>query len=228
MGRYIRRQVKRAYRSKPVQSRLNTYGRAGVQLYRDVNYLRSLVNSELHYDYASYNTTISSTGSIFHLTAIPVDNTNYGRNGNSIMPRYLQLMFTLHNSEGNMFDVVRMIVFRWKDNSTPTVADIVEDNSNPIYSPLNDNISGNTRDRQIDIIKSKWFLTGGESPSNGGVFYKKNIDLNPPSKRVKDHVKYDDTSTTAPSGGIYIMMIGTQAVNTTNFKGSHKLSFHDN
>lgn len=215
------------YRKKK-QGRVQIYGRAGKQLYKDVMYIKSLVNSELHYDYSSYNTTVDSTGSVYHLTAIAQGDSIAQRSGNSVLPRYLQIQFTLHNSEGNLFDTVRMMVFRWKDDSTPTIANVLEDASNPIYSPLNDNISGNVRDRQIDVIKNKVFLTGGESPSNGGIYYKKIFDLNPPSKQIKDHVKFDDTSTTAPVGGIYMFMIGTQAVNTTSFRGMHKLSFHDN
>lgn len=220
---------RRNYRRRrgPVQKRVHVYGRAGKQLYKDVMYLKTLVNSELHYDYSSYNTTVDSTGSVYHLSAIAQGDTNAQRSGNTVLPRYLQLQVMLYQNAAD-FDTIRMMVFRWKDNSTPTIANVVEDSSNPIYSPLNDNISGNQRDRQIDVIKNKVFLVGPDASNNGAILYKKTIDLNPPNKQVKDHIKFDDTSTTAPVGGIYMILIGTQAVNTCEFRGMHKLSFHDN
>lgn len=220
------KQKKNRYSGK---RRFQNYHRGGKQLYKDVMYIKSLVNSELHYDYASYtNQNISSTGSIYHFSAIAQGDTNAQRSGNTCLPRYLNLVFTLHNTEGNVFDVVRMLIFRWKDNSTPTIADVFENASMPVYSPLNDNISGNSKDRQIDVIKNKIFLTGGESPSNGGLLYKKVIDLNPPSKTVKDHIKFNDAATTDEVGGIYMILVGRQPVNFTIFEGMHKLSFHDN
>lgn len=205
--------------------RFRHYTRGLTQLGHDMLYVKSLINSELHYDYSSYNTTISSTGSIHHLTAVAQDDTNTGRSGNSILPRYLNLLFKFQND--NALDWIRFMVFRWKDNSTPTIADIVEDSSNPVFSPLNDNIAGNRKDRKIDVIKNKTFVFGDASYSNA-IQYKKMIDLNPPVKQMKDHVKYDNTTTTSPMGGIYIMVVGIQAVNLSSLSGMAKLSFHDN
>lgn len=211
--------------------RVKNYTRGGKQLYKDVMYLKSLVNSELHYLYNSYTgQTISSAGTIYHLSPISQNDTNYGRSGNTVLPRYLNIQVRLANFSGGItvVDTVRMMVFRWKDNSTPSVSDLFEDPTNPVYSPLNDNISGNSKDRQIDVIKSKLFLLGVPTPGNGTLLYKKVIDLNPPAKQIKDHIKFNDVQTTDPVGGIYMLLIGRQAVNTASFEGSVKLSFHDN
>lgn len=210
--------------------RFQNYSRGGKQLYKDVMYLKSLINSELHYDYASYtNQTINTSGQMYHLSAIPQDDTNYGRSGNSVMPRYLQVQIRLEcDIADSATDTIRLVIFRWKDNSTPTVANLFENSSMPVYSPLNDEISGNVKDRKIDIIKNKVFLVGVNAVNNGTVFYKKVMDLNPPGKQIKDHIKFSDTSTTAPQGGIYMLLIGRQPINTSIFEGMHKLSFHDN
>lgn len=221
------------YRRRPVyrkkkRSRFTNYKHGGQQLYKDVMYIKSLVNSELHYDYSSYSTTIDTTGQMFHLSAISQGDGISNRSGNSVLPRYLQVQFILLNTTTSIFDTVRVMIFRWKDNSTPTVAQVFEDSSNPVYSPLNDNISGNIRDRQIDVIKNKVFVVGDQCINNGGTYYKKQFDLNPPNKNIKDHIKFNDTATTDEVGGIYMLMIGTQSVNTTNLRGMHKLSFHDN
>lgn len=206
------------------QKRAKVYGKAGKQLYKDVMYLKSLVNSELHYTYGTYTgQAISSSGSVFHLSAIPQDDTNYGRSGNSVMPRYLSVIVNLLAQE---VDTVRLLIFRWKDNSTPTISDLFENPSVPVYSPMNDNITGNARDRKIDIIKSKLMLM--DKTDRDGFLYKKTFDLNPPAKQIKDHVRFDDTATTAPLGGIYMVLVGRQPTLTTNFDGMHKLSFHDN
>lgn len=226
---YISKQTRRVYKSKPVQSRVHTYGKAGLQLYKDVRYLKGLINSELHYDYASYTgQVVDNAGVIYHLSAIGQGDTNSTRSGNTILPRYLTYCVKLINDNAPT-DTVRFIIFRWKDNSTPLPADIFEDNSNPVYSPLNDNITGNVRDRQIDILKDEWVNLGTSSESNGSRFYKDTIDLNPPTKNIKDHIKYDNGVTTSPLGGIYMLFIGRRPTLTaTTFEGSHKLSFHDN
>lgn len=221
-------QRKRKYGGK---ARYNNYRRGGKQLYKDVMYLKSLVNSELHYDYASYTgQNISSSGSIYHLSAIPQDDTNYGRSGNTVLPRYLNLQIRLvgdTTSPTPVIDTVRMLIFRWKDNSTPAIADVFENSSMPVYSPLNDNVSGNTKDRKIDVIKNKVFNLGKEANSLV-VFYKKVMDLNPPNNQVKSHIKFNDAVTTAPQGGIYMILVGRQPSYSTGFEGMHKLSFHDN
>lgn len=208
-------------------ARYKNYRRGGKQLYKDVMYLKSLVNSELHYDYASYTTqNISSSGSIYHLSEVSQGDGVTHRSGNSIMPRYLNVQVRLQNSSTTL-DTVRLLIFRWKDNSTPTIAELFENTSMPVYSPLNDNITGNSKDRQIDIIKSKIFMVGS-AQANPALFYKKVFDLNPPGKPIKDHVKFDGTTATAPSGGIYMVLIGRQSTQYTVFEGMHKLSFHDN
>lgn len=219
---------KRKYHGK---RRFQNYSRGGKQLYKDVMYLKSLVNSELHYKFNSYTgQNISTSGSIFHLSAISQDDTNYGRSGNTVLPRYLNMQIRLvadSSAVSPVVDTVRLLVFRWKDNSTPVIADIFENTSMPVYSPLNDNISGNVKDRKIQIIKSKIFNLGIEANSITA-FYKKVIDLNPPSNEVKAHIKFDDTTTTSPQGGIYMLLVGRQPTYTTSMEGSMKLSFHDN
>lgn len=221
------KQAKRKYHG---QGRVKNYQRGGKQLFKDVMYLKALVNSESHYVYNSYTgQAISASGTIYHLSAISQNDTNYGRSGNSVLPRYLNMQVRLHaGTDLTNIDTVRMMIFRWKDNSTPSISDLFEDPSNPVYSPLNDNISGNTRDRQLDIIKSKLFLIGVQTPSNGSQLYKKVFDLNPPQKEVKDHIKFNNTATVDPLGGIYMLLIGRHAVTTATFEGSVKLSFHDN
>lgn len=190
----------------------------------DIRYLKSLVNSEMKYVYSTYTgQAISSTGTIYHLSAVAQGDTINQRDGNSIMPRYLNLNIRLQSQTN---DTVRMLIFRWKDNSTPVVSSIVEDASAPVYSPLNDNISGNRKDRGIDVIKNKLFVL--DNVERKGQLYKKTIDLNPPSKNIKDHCKFDNTLTTNEHGGIYMLLIGRQPTTTTDFEGSHKLSFLDN
>lgn len=227
--RYAGSQAMRAYKSKPVQQRKRIYGRAGIQLYKDVKYLKGLINSELHYDYSPYTgQVIDTAGKVYHLTAIGQGDTNATRSGNTILPRYMTVMIKLENSVID-FETVRVLLFRWKDSSTPVVADLFEDNSAPVYSPLNDNITGNLRDRQIDVLKDEWFTLGGDSMTRGSVFVKYQLDLNPSSKNIKDHIKYDNAVTTSPSGGIYLVLIGRNTgLNATNFEGSHKLTFYDN
>lgn len=224
MPRYAR-YAKKAYRSKPVRNRVKIYGRAGYQLYKDVSYIKSLVNSELHYINNTYTgQAISSSGTILHLSATTQGNTNANRSGNSILPRYLNIF--LKFEQGSVTDLVRCMLFRWKDNSTPTISDIFENASAPVYSTLNDNISGNNKDRKIDVLANKRLLI--DTTERDAVLWKKMIDLNPPSKNVKDHIKYDDNTSTAPLGGIYLLIVGRQPTTTTDMEGNIKFSFHDN
>lgn len=220
---------RKRYRKKKqsgFKRRARIYGRAGGQLYKDVMYIKSLVNSELHYVDNSYTgQNISSAGSIYHLSGISQGDTNSTRSGNSVLPRYLNLIIKLQN--GNADDVVRCMIFRWKDNSVPAMADIFENSSTPVYSPLNDNISGNVKDRKIDVLVTERIVLIPNTSAEI-VLWKENIDLNAPTKTVKDHIKYDDNTSTAPLGGIYMLLVGRQPTTTTAMEGNAKFSFHDN
>ena len=61
----------------PVAKRAKIYGRAGYQLYKDISYLKTLVNSEAHYFTAATSNNIDSVGTIQSLNQVAVgDGTN--------------------------------------------------------------------------------------------------------------------------------------------------------
>lgn len=218
--RYSRR---RRYRRKP-RSRWQVYGAAGKQLWRDVNYLRSLVNAELHHkDYSFTANSISSSGVINNLGEIAIGDNINNRTGNKVLPRWLSANFQLYNTVAN--DFVRIIFFQWLENSVPAVTDILA-NSDP-YSFLADESTGNRRDRSIRVLKNitRTIVSGQDKEVQQ---FHINVDLNPVRTKIKTHIEFKGSETDGIHGQVYMLMIGTQAVNTSFFSGRTKLTFYDN
>lgn len=111
--RYRRRRVyRRPYRKNTLR--------------RDVAYLKTLVNAELHHtELGNQAVSITNAGSLTCLNDISIGDSNDTRTGNLILPRYLKLQGCFKAGASSV-QTIRMMIFIWKDNTTPTLADILQ------------------------------------------------------------------------------------------------------
>jgi len=247
MAPYQNRPYKKAYsRPNPISKRVNVYGPAAMQLVKDVAYLGSLINSEPKYYTTVMNNNFNWSGLIFAVSAIPQGSTLTSRDGNMVLPRYLNLKFRIKKAVtlpvASTIDSVtyRLIIFRyWGSQANTATAPVPSDiltnisDQNAPMSFLDDDITGAKGDRQrrIEILKSDMVTL--DTVQQTHMDYDLNFQMNGPKTTAKQHLKFVGSATATPgSGGIYILVIGNNdpatSPNEIAFNGLSKLVFYDN
>lgn len=209
---YKRAYTKRRYIPRAPRSRYSTYSAAGSQLWKDVMYLKSIVNVELKAFSTYINPApIDAAGSVFHLSAVSIGDSYNNRDGDSILPKYMNIHIDFKKSFDALAtatECIRVIIFRWKDQSSPGVTNILDNNVTTNYlSHYQRTSKGHNRDdRTMYLLMDKQFcLNKTDMPQ---VDIKKNFKFNVPKPGIlQDHIKFNDTSTSAPMNGIYILAI---------------------
>lgn len=237
---YRKRMIKRARNNNALQKRVNVYGKAGYQLYKDVMYLKGLVNAEPKIHSVSASNNFGYNGVIVSLCDVPVgDNTNH-RDGNRILPRYMNIKFHVNRliaSPTNSHSTIRYIVFRWWGESpnvagvAPAVTDIIAFTGTQ-YAPisqLNSAVTGSKgdRNRRIEVHRSSFITL--DSVSKTAFDEDFNITLNG-DNAPKEHIEYYDSTTNPPtSGGFFILFINDNSVTSdVAFYLASRLTFYDN
>lgn len=216
--RYVK---KRAYRKRP-------YRQSNTALTKQVNYIKTLVNSEIHnYEY-SISGFAPSTGNLWSISAVPLGSINNERTGNFILPRYLNINLFLKGGDTDPH-YTRVMLFKWKDDTAPTVAGIL--NTASVTSFLNEDVIGKSRDRKIDVLLDRKYIF----EYSGSVQIKlldKRMVFNGPKVKSKWHIKYinNDTTDEPIYNGLYLMAISDSGTGVTDVSvtGTSRLSFIDN
>lgn len=204
-------------------------GRSQARLYKDVAYLRSLVNSEMHHtEFSATASNVDSTGSITSLATVASDDTNNGRTGTRIMPRYFNFNGFLEAKSASV-GWVRMILFMWKDDTTPTVSTILA--SSNVNGFLDEDIIGQKYDdRKIQVLRDRKYsvVTGLDKVTRA---LNMRVPMNGMKVRRKTHIKYDDDTGDVPIyNGIYMLLLSNIAAgsNPPQITYNARLSFYDN
>lgn len=193
------------------------------KLSRDVAYLKSVINSELHSLTTRYQSlVVNNFGSIHHLSPVSVGTDNENRIGNSISPKYINAKLQLLNT-GSATHTLRMIFFVWKDQSVPLVSSVLE-TSDP-FSHYNKESAGGLRDRTIMVLRDRTYSLVPDTTSML-INIKYDLKMNRVGAKVPLHIKYNATQTTSEMNGIYILLIASST--SVNIDGSVKFSFYDN
>lgn len=231
---YNRKYKKRS--EKNAVRRFKTYGNAGVQAYKDVKYLKTLINAELHFHVGSLSDNIDNIGNVWDLSSIPQGDGDNHRTGTSVLPRYQSIYFHVNKAiaAGPTHETIRLICFRyWGEQSSaaPSISPLDVLTTLDPLSFLNDNNTGKRgdRERRIEIHKSKLFTL--DQVSDTSRTYRWNIEVNGPNKQVKDHIKFRSATTEGPiSGGFYMFFISDNATgaNKSSITLKTKLNFYDN
>lgn len=230
------------------QKRKRVYGSAAKLGYNDISavakqvaYLGTMINSEPMYHNVQSSNNINWLGGIVDLSNIPTGDGPNQRTGTSVLPRFLNLKLQLVKGLSGTSDhsIMRALVFRyWGESSTailpgvPQVNEILATTGTQFAatSVLNRDNTGarGDRERRIEILRNE--LVCFDKVSNTCQMYSYNIEMNGPSKQIKEHIKYDSTATaSAISGGIYFLVISDVTTATDcAYKLTSNLTFYDN
>lgn len=232
---YTRRPAQR--KRNPVKKRVQIYGKAGSQLYKDVMYLKGLVNTEPKYHIVQSANNFSWAGIVVSLSSIPSGGGVTDRDGNSVLPRYLNINLAIGAvNSATLPTTIRMLVFRYWGESTGaggsvTPSEILSTTGTQFapFSHLNDDNTGSKGDRQrrIEILHSEFLIFDLVDKSQSVATYNYIMNQGEP----KEHIKFNTSSTAEPvSGGLYFMAISDNNGVTTNSKYTleSKLTFYDN
>lgn len=237
--------AKKAKWNSTYSQRNQYYSNAGIQLVKDVAYLASLVNSEPKYLTTVMNNNFNWSGLMYDLSTIVQGGGTNNRDGNSVLPRYLNLKFRIKKAVDlpvvSTIDSVtyRLVIFRyWGSNANNPAAPIPGDvltninDQNAPMSFLDDDITGSKGDRQrrIEVLKSEMVTL---DINNNARDYDLNFQMNGPAVQNKQHLKFLSAATQTPiSGGIYLLVIsntdGAIHPNEIAINGLAKLVYYDN
>lgn len=238
---YGKKLVKKAYKSNAVQKRVNVYGKAGVQLYKDVMYLKSLINSEPKSLLSTASGLISYNGTILSLCNVPVGDGSSNRDGDRILPRFMNIKFNCQRTVGGTptygHSTIRYVIFRWWGESPnalgvdPTPSEVLTNNGTTLapLGMLQSTITGSRgdRNRRIEVHRSGCITL--DSVSKTSFDEEFNITLNG-GNAPKEHMEYFSSTTAPPtSGGFFVLFISDNAVSgDASYNLCARLTFYDN
>lgn len=113
-------------------------------------------NREVHQADTSAFLIVSNTATITHLSTIAQGDGVTNREGNTVKLLSIQLRASYVTTDAT--NIFRVILFRWKDRSTPTAAQVLNSSSNPL-STLNNNTS-----KMYHILYDKLIATDTYNP----------------------------------------------------------------
>lgn len=161
---------RRRYRRKPI-GRMAIYRRAGSQLWKDVKYLKSIVNVEKKFiDITNSAQNISSTPSLVILNPLTTGDTMSTRDGQSIKMISHRFSFTATINAAGTAANVRIIILRDKqaNGAAPAAGDVLQSSTN-LTSPLN--LSNGKRFKIYRDMQCSLSLNGNET-YNMQIYYK--------------------------------------------------------
>lgn len=220
-------------RPGPPASRWSVYGGAGTQLWKDVMYLKTLINSEPHAHYVESANNFNWNGVVVSLCDVPQGDTVGDRSGNRVLGRYLNCKWQVTGGAVNAF--YRVILFRyWGENSTAaptvTVAEVLRTVGTQ-YAPLshlNDDNTGprGDRARRIEVHRNEVFAC--DQTMQNVQMGNWDVEVNGVNVSKKDHTEWAGAATGEPTGGgFYMIFIGNSVTNAA-YALSSKFMFYDN
>lgn len=203
---------------RPRRSRFGVYRAAGRQLWRDVMWLKSVVNVERKYSDITFNNTVSDTENFQLLNGLTTGTSATTRNGQSIkiVSTFIRFYITMNASATTT--QVRLFLFKdlQPNGAIPTSGQLLQDNSN-ILSPLLVAYG-----RRFKIFMDKLFRLDTN---------KLNIEFKKFFKH-KFHTEYNTgtagTIADITKNSLYVMMVSDQATNTPTVQFWSRIRFIDN
>lgn len=232
---YVRKRVYyKRKRPGPPASRWSIYGRAGGQLWKDVLYLKSLVNTEPHRKFVQSANNFNYNGIIVSLSTIASGTGADQRNGQRCLPRYINVNWEVTAGDANQ--KIRVMLFRYwgeaTSDATPsvTVGEVLRGTGDQ-FAPLShlneDNVgSKGDRLRRIEVLRSQLYSV--DQIAVRSVADSWDVEVNGMNVQRKDHIEWPGSATTEPvSGGFYMLFISGSVVNSS-YGLESKLTFYDN
>lgn len=220
--RYNNRRRRVVRKKKPAGwfgKRYQLYSKAGSQLFKDVMYLKGLINVERKYNDITGASTIGNTWQAILLNGIAQGDTTVTRDGSSQKAIGNLLRLYLKMNASATASRIRVVLVRFKpshEQSSPVVANMFEA-STDIQSPLNKNYA---RDYKI-YLDHTYALTVAKQESI-------NINKYMP---LKFHTRYSGTGATFASvaeNQLWVMFMSDEATNTPTYDLYNRFNFIDN
>lgn len=215
---YKKKGNKAGYRRQGAR-RGKVYGAAAGQLWKDVKFLKDLVNAEKKYYDLSTTGAASSSGVVQWLSGLAQGAAGNQRLGNSIKCHALTFRFQAAinaATTGGAFIRCMIFIDRETRGTTPAVTDVLAQSIT--VSPLN---MSNTKRFHILYDNIRALDQNGVQTIN----VKKHFIY-------KGHVKWDTTGSSvianAEEGQIFCLILSDQATNTVPYTLYSRLRFYDN
>lgn len=206
-------------RFKRRPNRWQVYGNAASQLWRDVRYLKSIVNVERKYTDVTASTTSSTTPALVLLNALSLGTPSTSRLGQSIKmtAMFVNVFWSINASASTTY--TRMIIFRdmQPNAAAPAAGDLLV-TTNSVLSPL---VIGNGRRFKVIMdVRKNMSINGTEI-----VKFKRFVKL-------FFHTKYNSsnngTIADITTNSLYMLHMSDQATNTPSFSYNIRCRFIDN
>lgn len=202
-----------------LRKRGRIYGRAGYQLYKDVMWLKSVVNVEKKYIDTAASTTSSSTAAFVLLNGLTTGDTGQTRDGQSIKCSSLLLRYVASINALATTSIHRVIIFldNQPNGTAPTAAELLDVTSSSL-SPLN--IDYGTRFKVIrDVITN--LSQNGQQIRTVKKFVK-----------LRFHTKFNTgtagTIADITRNSLYMLHQSDQGTNVVTFAYQARVRFIDN
>lgn len=186
-----------------------------------VNNVRRFINVEVKYhDTTGTTVAIPATGTIIGLSDMAQGDGIQNRDGDSVKLLNNVFRATLIEDTVSAYGTqIRLILFRGKqeNGSGFSATDILE--SATVISPKN----YSERFRTKILMDKTYSLNASESSTT----YQPTKQVNWVNKLI-GHVEYATASTSIESGGLYLLMLSNQTVNTPSINYHNRLTFTDN
>ncbi len=179
--------------------------------------LKQLVNAEAKIFDTTTALTVTDAGAIVELANIPQGDTNVTRSGRSVKLKSIRLNWRLTAHASSTNTAFRVIIFRGKaeNNRVFAVTQFLE--AATVQSQINQNIKF-----QKKVLLDKFInIANDYNPQH---LYNKTLPLN-------FHMNWDATDTDGTNvedGGLYMLVLATEATNDPTFNIDFRLRFYDN
>lgn len=214
--RSYRRYPTRRYRKKPEKPMRYKVADTAYKAYQGVQYLKGLVNAELHaFDNIETSRAVGTGGYVQTLNNIPIGDTNGDRTGNSLLAKYLfgRIHATRNTAATNTFIRVMIVQDTQQiSDSAPAISDVLQTVN--VLSPLNKNTFN-----RFKVLKDMTIRLDDNQTSDN---YKINIKL-------PFHCHYNGSlATDIQKNGLYVMYVSNEAANAPFIDHNLRFSFYDN
>jgi len=183
---------------------------------RLARHLKTLINVEFKRLDTVFGAAQSTTAVITPLSQLTQGDSVVNRDGQSVKIKSILLNGVITAHATPVSTQCKIIIFRWNNEATPVVADILSTVTDPL-SQMNVDKS-----HLWKIIKTYFFVLGAAGAANHIKrlrFYKK-LDIKS---------KYDNTGPTSfTSGSLWMLTLSDQASNTPTFDFRQRMRFVDN
>lgn len=210
----VYKKPKPKFNKKKWSKRAKVYGRAGVQLYKDVMALKRLVNAEVKFADASISGNVLNTGGLFTLNNPPQGDTDSSRDGDSLKNQSINIRYRWQY-KGEACNG-RIMVLHDKQNKVSAVTDVLDSG----YIGLFSSIAPKDYDKRFEtqVLYDQVTQISSENP----------ISIHNINLPLGFHTQFENGSTTVNTGALKMLYISDATTNDPNLIMMSRLQFTDN